>query len=85
MNRADLEELICDRMVELIDQAAWHQQHGNELERDLCRAEARELKDAASDNNYEFFFMMYHRYMSESFGVEFEQDHGDEELMFGGV
>jgi hypothetical protein len=29
--------------------------------------------------------MTYHRYTSDSFGVDFELTHGDEELMFGGV
>ena len=85
MEREMLEELACDRLVELIDQAAWHQNHDNEVDKAICLAEASELKDALSDDNYEFFFMTYHRYMSDSFGVEFEQNHGDEELMFGGV
>ena len=29
--------------------------------------------------------LTYHRHFSDSFGVEFEITHGDEELMFGGV
>ena len=31
------------------------------------------------------FWATYWRYESESFGVTFEQEHGDPELMFGGV
>ena len=84
MEREILEELACDRLVELVDQAAWHNNHDNELYRDLCLAEASELKEAMSKDD-DVLYMTYHRYMSESFGVEFEQDHGDPELMFGGV
>ena len=84
MEREILEELACDRLVELVDQAAWHNNHDNELYRDLCLAEAEELKDAMSKDE-DVLYMTYHRYMSDSFGVEFELAHGDEELMFGGV
>ena len=31
------------------------------------------------------FYCTYWRYESESFGVTFEQEHGDPELMFGGI
>lgn len=37
------------------------------------------------DDGEELFVMKYHRYISDSFGVAFEIDHGDPELMFGGV
>ena len=84
MEREMLEELACDRLVELIDQAAWHQNHDNEVDKLICLAEAHELKEAMSKDE-DVLYMTYHRYMSESFGVAFEQDHGDEELMFGGV
>lgn len=84
MEREILEELACDRLVELIDQAAWHQNHDNEVDKLLCLAEARELKDAMSKDE-EVLYMTYYRYLSDSFGVVFEQDHGDEELMFGGI
>ena len=96
MNRETLEELACDRLVELVDQAFWHQisaelrpelcrYHDNEIDKLICLAEASELKDAMDDEDYDVLYMTYHRYLSESFGVEFEQEHGDEELMFGGV
>ena len=41
MEREILEELACDRLVELIDQAAWHQNHDNEVDKLLCLAEAQ--------------------------------------------
>ena len=37
------------------------------------------------DGEDDVFYCTYWRYESESFGVTFEQDHGDPELMFGGV
>ena len=37
------------------------------------------------DGEGDVFYCTYWRYESESFGVDFEQQHGDTELMFGGV
>ena len=85
MERETLEELACGRLIELIDQAAWHQNHDNEIDKFICLAEARELKEAMSNDEDEVFYMTYHRHLSDSFGVDFEIEHGDPELMFGGV
>ena len=63
MDRETLEELACDRLVELVDQAMWHQNHDNELYRDLCLAEAEELKDAMGKDDEEVLYMTYHRYL----------------------
>ena len=51
---------------------------------EFFRSQAEEL-DHNLDSDSETLTMTYHRYLSESYGVVFEQDHGDEELMFGGV
>lgn len=37
------------------------------------------------DSGSEILTLTYHRWLSDSYGVVFEQDHGDEELMFGGI
>ena len=51
---------------------------------EFFRGQAEELAHNL-DSDSETLTMTYHRYLSESYGVVFEQDHGDEELMFGGV
>jgi len=87
MDRSDLVEFACERLDMLTSQAALHQNVGNELNKLVCLAEARELAEAldSEDRADEIFTVIYHRYASESFGVDFEVDHGDPELMFGGV
>ena len=69
-------EYYMDRASELLDQ-------GNADLADFFQSQAQEL--ANSLDTEETLTMTYHRYLSESFGVVFEQDHGDEELQFGGV
>jgi len=87
MNYSNLVELASDRLEHLVDQAVAHHNAGNELNKQICMAEASELAKAldGDDVSDEVFYMIYHRYESESWGVEFEIAHGDEELMFGGV
>ena len=46
---------------------------------DLLREYNAEVEDEG------IFTCTYWRYESESFGVTFEQEHGDVELMFGGI
>ena len=47
------------------------------------RAQAQSLLEV--EDELEIMTLTYHRAMSESGGVEFEMDHGDPELMFGGL
>jgi len=82
MDFENLTELACDRMDSLVDQAAAHQKAGDELGKLICISEIEELAQALDDNE-EILYMTYHRYLSDSFGVEFEIEHGDPELMFG--
>ena len=56
------------------DQEFWVQQGLDLLE---------EMNASSEDDGV--FYVTYWRYESESFGVTFEQDHGDPELQFGGV
>jgi len=85
MNYENLVELACERIECLTDQAAAHQNAGSELDKIVCMAEARELAEVLDSNDDQVLYMTYHRYLSENWGVEFEIDHGDEELMFGGI
>jgi len=87
MDYDNLVELACDRLEMLTDQAALHQRDGNDLEKLVCIAEAQELSDAldSDDASDEILYMTYHRYVSDSWGVDFEIEHGDPELMFGGI
>lgn len=82
---SELAELGSARIEELIDRAAWHQNHGNELEKHLLVHEARELAEVLDSPTDDVLYMTYHRHMSDDFGCVFEIEHGDEELMFGGI
>ena len=84
MEHETLVELACDHIDRLSDMAAAHQNAGDEVSKWVCINEIKELS-RAMDSDDDLFFMTYHRYLSDNFGVEFEIDHGDEELMFGGV
>ena len=70
-------EYYMDRASVLLDQ-------GDTELAEFFRAQAEELAHTL-DGGDDTLTMTYHRYLSESFGVVFEQDHGDEELMFGGL
>lgn len=49
---------------------------------DFFRAQAQALLEV--EDSLEIMTLTYHRVMSDSYGVEFEIQHGDPELMFGG-
>ena len=70
-------EYYMDRCAQLLDQ-------GDAELAEFFRGQAEELAHTL-DSDSETLTMTYHRYLSDSFGVVFEQDHGDPELYFGGV
>ena len=70
-------EYYMDRYEQLLDL-------GDTELAEFFRSQAEELAHNL-DSDSVTLTMTYHRYLSESYGVVFEQDHGDEELMFGGV
>ena len=69
-------EYYMDRCAQLLDQ-------GNTELAEFFRAQAEEM--ANSLDHDETLTLTYHRYLSESFGLVFEEEHGDPELKFGGV
>ncbi len=79
-----LEDLAMERIERLIDRAKTYRDCGEDAIADTLIEGARELA-AEMDGDDGSFVMRYHRYASDSFGVAFEIDHGDPELMFGGV
>ena len=70
-------EYYMDRYEQLLDQ-------GDTDLAEFFRVQAEELAHTL-DSDSEVLTMTYHRYLSESFGLVFEEDHGDPELKFGGV
>ena len=70
-------EYYMDRASVLLDK-------GDTELAEFFRSQAEELAHNL-DSDSEVLTMTYHRYLSESFGLVFEEDHGDEELKFGGV
>ena len=76
-------DLAMERIEYLVTRAQHFSDLGDTKTMQLLMADAEEL--ATSMDGDEVLTMTYHRYLSDSFGVEFEQTHGDPELMFGGV
>ena len=64
MEYESLEEVICGRMSDLVDQLLIHQTSGDEILFSLVRQELEDLKDAASDEDYDFFFSTDHKYLN---------------------
>ena len=82
MTEAD--NLAMARIEHLCVRAAVLGKERRTRDRELLLREAKTLARHMDDGK-ELFVMKYHRYSSDSFGVAFEIDHGDPELMFGGV
>lgn len=77
--------LALDRIECLVRRAKHLKKHGEESLSEFLLEEARLLATSMDNEDEELFVMKYHRYCSDSFGLDFEIVHGDPELMFGGV
>ena len=64
-----------------VDRASFYQEEGDIELYEFFKAQALELTDEL--DNGELLTLTYHRHLSESFGVVFEIEHNDPELMFG--
>lgn len=73
-----------DRIGHLVARAQYWEKQGDKTLAEFFYAEGQILA-MVMDGADDVFIMGYHRYASDSFGVEFEITHGDPELMFGGV
>jgi hypothetical protein len=80
----ETDNLAIARIEHLVDRAAHHAKLGDDRLKEFLLAEAK-IQAMVMDGADRVFQMRYHRYASDSFGVDFEVTHGDEELMFGGV
>jgi hypothetical protein len=76
--------LALDRVQTLVSRAK-HLSKCGDVRTSLFLVEEARHFAAQVDGGEDFLAMTYHRYFSDSFGVVFEQLHGDEELMFGGA
>lgn len=79
-----IENLAIARIEYLVDRATFFAKNGDNDLKDFFLSEAKTLTDVMSDGS-DILWFQYHRWNSDSFGVAFELQHGDEELMFGGV
>lgn len=77
-------DLVLDRIECLVRRAKHLKKRGETEVQEFLLEEARSLASSV-DGGEELFVMKYHRYCSDSFGLDFEIVHGDPELMFGGV
>ena len=82
MNYNDLAELAATRMIDMVDQLSVLQESGDKVSMAILHEEIKSLTHAL-DSDDEVLAMTYHRHLSESFGMVFEVEHGDPELMFG--
>lgn len=78
------QNLALGYIEHMVERASHHSNTGGEESTQLLLAEA-EILAKAMNGEEDLIWMRYHRYASDSFGVAFEIDHGDPELMFGGV
>lgn len=76
--------LAKERIKHLVARAQYWERLGDTSLAELFYAEGQILA-MVMDGADDVLLMQYHRYSSDSFGVEFEITHGDPELMFGGV
>jgi hypothetical protein len=77
--------LVLERIEHLVNRAKFLKRRGEESLSDLLLEEARSLASSMDNDDEQLLVMSYHRYSSDSFGLDFEITHGDPELMFGGV
>ena len=82
MNYDEISELASSRIIDLVDQLSVLQDAGDKVTMALLHDEIKSLT-TAMDTDEEILVMTYHRHLSESFGMVFEVEHGDPELMFG--
>ncbi len=82
MNYDELSELASTRLIDMVDQLSVLQDSGDKVSMAILHEEIKSLTGAL-DADDEILAMTYHRHLSESFGMVFEVEHGDPELMFG--
>ena len=82
MNYDELSELASTRIIDMVDQLSVLQDSGDKVSMAILHEEMKSLTSAL-DADDEILAMTYHRHLSESFGMVFEVEHGDPELMFG--
>ena len=77
--------LVLERIEHLVNRAKLLKRCKEESLSLLLLEEARSLASSMDNDDDSLFVMKYHRYCSDSFGLDFEITHGDPELMFGGA
>ena len=79
----DINNLAKAQIELYVDLVAFHQEAGDADLHEFFQAQVEEL--ASKMDEAELMTLTYHRHLSESFGVVFELEHNDPELIFGGV
>ncbi len=82
MSYDNLYELASERIINYVDRLSTLEGGKDYITQGILLSEIRSLSDALN-NDDEILAMTYHRHLSESFGMVFEYEHGDPELMFG--
>ena len=74
----DFVEQCASQVKELVSQ-------GREDDAAIAMRRGLDVANSLDEEGTETLYVTYWRYESESYGVAFEIEHGDPELMFGGV
>ena len=56
MNYETLEEIVCGRIEDLVDQMAFHQSAGNDVMLAVLHDEIKQLTSHMKDDEYDFFY-----------------------------
>ena len=66
MEYETLEEVICSRMSDLVDQMVYHYTNGNEVMAAVVHEQLQDLKSHASDDDYDFFYATDYKHIHDN-------------------
>ena len=81
MNYDALSELASTRMIDYVERLS--SLKGDRITQAILMAEIQDLAHVMDSDDDEILAMTYYRELSESYGLVFELEHQDPELMFG--
>ena len=64
MQYETLEEIVCGRISDLVDQMAYHQSSGDQVMLAVLHDEIKQLSSHMKDDDYEFFYTTDYKHLS---------------------
>ncbi len=65
MEYETLEEIVCGRISDLVDQMSYHQSSNNPVMVAVLHEEIKQLTSHMKDEDYDFFFSTDYKYLDE--------------------